>query len=366
MIKIERPGGGDEMRHNYLQLEDGRGDQSTYFTRVNAGKESVGVDMSRPDGQAVIHDLAKVSDVIVENFLPGVIARLRCDYETLRAVKPDIIYCSISGFGQTGPWRSRPAFAHIINAASGLMHLEQGDEPAPRVSNLQAADVLAATHAATAILSALIRRGRTGRGAHLDVSMLEALIAADSVTYAAVLNGGEEYGNPRPGMIVAPVGDRFLAMQFTGSPELWPRLLSLMGPELAGDPRFDTGEKRRANWRELRPIVESWLGRFRTIEDAVKTLSEARIPCAPVLRPAEVIAESHLAARRFFPAVPHPARGAVRVTASPYHVDGQSLGPRGPAAYRVGEHTRAVLGDLLGYPAERIAGLLQAGVIAAP
>jgi len=365
VIKVERPGSGDEMRHNYLQLQKGRDDQSTYFTRVNAGKESIAVDMSRPDGQAVVHDLAKVSDVVVENFLPGVIARLRCDYETLRAVKPDLIYCSISGFGQTGPWRSRPAFAHIINAASGLMHLEQGDEPAPRVSNLQAADVLAATHAATAILGALIRRGRTGKGAHLDVSMLEALIAADSVTYAAVLNGGEEYGNPRPGMIVASVGDRFLAMQFTGSPELWPRLLTLI-PELAGDPRFDTGEKRRTNWRELRPIVESWLGRFGTIEDAVKTLSGARIPCAPVLRPAEVIAEPHLTARRFFPTVPHPALGAVRVTSSPYHWDGEPVGPRGPAAYRVGEHTRAVLGDLLGYPAERIAGLMRAGVIAAP
>src|SRR5262249_60842407 len=107
--------------------------------------------------------------------------------------------------------------------------------------------------------------------------MLEALIAADSVTYAAVLNGGEEYGNPRPGMIVAPVGDRFLAMQFTGSPELWPRLLTLI-PELAGDPRFDTGEKPRANWRALRPTGESWLGRFRTNKDAAKTLPGARIP----------------------------------------------------------------------------------------
>ncbi len=354
------------MRRNYLQLEAGRGDQSSYFTRVNAGKESIGVDMSRPEGQAIIRDLAQVADVVVENFMPGVIARLQCDYETLRAVKPDIIYCSISGFGQTGPWRSRPAFAHIINAASGLMHLEQGDEPAPRASNLQAADVLAATHAATAILSALIRRGRTGKGAYLDVSMLEALIAADSVTYAAVLNGGEEYGNPRPGMIVAPIGDRYLAMQFTGSPELWPRLLSVMGPELGRDPRFDTSEKRRANWRELRPIVESWLAAFRTIEDAIKTLAEARIPCAPVLRPAEVIAESHLATRQFFPAVPHPARGTVRVTASPYHIDGEPLRPRGPAAYRVGEHTRAVLGDLLGYPAERIAELLRTRVIDAP
>ena len=367
VIKIERQGEGDEMRRNYLQLETGRGDQSSYFTRVNVGKESVGVDMSRPEGQAIIHDLAKVADVVVENFMPGVVARLHCDFETLRAAKPDIIYCSISGFGQTGPWRGRPAFAHIINAVSGLMHLEQGDEPAPRASNLQAADVLAGTHAAVAILGAIIRKGRTGKGAHLDVSMLEALVAADSVTYAAVLNGGEEYGNPRPGMIVAPIGDRYLAMQFTGSGELWPRLLSVMGrPELGRDPRFDTSEKRRSNWRELRPIVEAWLATFATVEDARSVLAGARIPCAPVLKPAEVIAEPHMAERGFFPTVPHPARGAVRVTASPYHVDGEPVHPRGPAAYRVGEHTRAVLGDLLGYAPARIAELRRSGMIDAP
>src|SRR5215475_9376886 len=298
VIKVERPGTGDETRTNVHQLEPGRTDQSTYFARVNAGKESVAVDLSSPDGLQVVLDLARHADVFIENFAPGVVARLGCDYQAVSAVQPDIVYCSISGFGQTGPWRHKQAFAHITNAISGLMHLEQGDEANPRASNLQAADMLAATHAATAILGALVRRGRTGQGAHLDVSMLEALVASDSVTYASVLNGGKEYGNPRPGMIVAPVGDRFLAMQFTGSPELWPRLLTLI-PELAGDARFDTGEKRRANWRELRPIVESWLGRFGTIEDAVKTLSEARIPCAPVLRPAEVIAESHLASRRF-------------------------------------------------------------------
>src|SRR6059036_2638850 len=145
------------------------------------------------------------------------------------------------------------------------------------------------------IVSAIVRKSRTGKGAYLDVSMLEALIAADSVTYAAVLNGGEEYGNPRPGMIVAPIGDRYLAMQFAGSPQLWPRLLSVMDPELGRDPRFDTSEKRRANWRELRPIVESWLATFGSVEEARKVLAEARIPCAPVLKPAEVIAEPHMA-----------------------------------------------------------------------
>src|SRR5262249_11196604 len=152
-------------------------------------------------------------------------------------------------FGQTGPWRQRPAFAHVINAISGMMHLDQGEQASPRSSNLQAADVLAATHASTAIVSALLRKSRTGQGAHIDVSMLEALVAADSVTYAAVLNGGEEHGSPRPGMIVAPVGGRHVAMQFVGSDQLWPRMLELMGrPELARDPRFDESDKRRKNW----------------------------------------------------------------------------------------------------------------------
>jgi crotonobetainyl-CoA:carnitine CoA-transferase CaiB-like acyl-CoA transferase len=366
VIKIERPGSGDDQRGNYLQLEPGRKDQSTYFVRVNAGKESVGVDLSCPEGQAIIHDLAKIADVVVENFMPGVVAKLRCDYEALRAVKPDIIYCSISGFGQTGPWRQRPAFAHVINAISGMMHLDQGEEAAPRSSNLQAADVLAATHASTAILSAIIRKGRTGQGARLDVSMLEALVAADSVTYAAVLNGGEEHGSPRPGMVVARVGDRYLAMQFVGADHLWPRMLALMGrPELERDPRFDASEKRRANWRELRGIVETWLATFASIDDALRALSEARIPCAPVLRPAEVVASPHLAEREFFPEVPHPGRGTVRVTASPYHLDGAPVHPQGGTPYRVGEHTRKVLGEL-NYSTDRIDELQRSRIIDGP
>lgn len=366
VIKIERPGEGDDQRRNYLQLEPGRRDQSTYFVRVNAGKESVAVDMARPEGQDIIRDLARVADVMVENFMPGVVARLGCDYERMRAVKPDLVYCSISGFGQTGPWRARPAFAHIVNAVSGMMHLEQGDEAAPRSTNLQSADVLAGTHAAAAIMGALFRRARTGQGAYIDVSMLEALVSADSTTYAAVLNGGEEYGSPRPGMIVARVGDRHVAMQFVGAEHLWPRLVALMGrPELERDPRFDTAEKRRRNWGELRAIVDGWLATFPTSDDALRALAEARLPCAPVLRPAEVVASPHLAARAFFPTVPHAARGTVRVTASPFHLDGRPVHPRAGAPYRVGEHTRAVLAGLLGYPAERIQALQGAGVIGA-
>ena len=121
------------MRRGPHQLEAGRDDQSTYFTRVNAGKESVGLDLASPRGREVLLDLARRADVFVENFMPGVVGRLGCDYEAVRAVKQDIVYCSISGFGQTGPWRLRPAFAHIVNAISGLMYLEQGDEAAAPV-----------------------------------------------------------------------------------------------------------------------------------------------------------------------------------------------------------------------------------------
>jgi crotonobetainyl-CoA:carnitine CoA-transferase CaiB-like acyl-CoA transferase len=367
VIKIERTGPGEETRHNPHQLEAGREDQSTYFVRVNAGKESVAVDLSRPEGLRVALDLARHADVFIENFTPGVVGRLGCAYAAVRQVKPDIVYCSISGFGQTGPWRLRPAFAHITNAISGLMHLEQGDEANPRASNLQAADMLAATHAATAVLGALWRRARTGRGAHLDVSMLEALVASDSVTYGSVLNGGEEHGNPRPNMVVHRIGDRYLAFQIGGGPELWPRLLKVMQrPDVAADARFATAEGRRKNWRALRELIGGWLDGFPSVEAALKVLDAARVPCAPVLHPAEVIASPHLAERGFFPSVPHPGRGSVRVTASPYHLDGQPVHPQGPAPYRVGENTRDVLANLLGYDDSRITSLLKDGVVEAP
>jgi len=367
IIKVERPGAGDETRAIMHQLEPGRSDQSTYFTRVNAGKESVAVNLSTADGLRVVLDLAEHADVFIENFSPGVVARLGCDYAAVSAVRPDIVYCSISGFGQTGPWRQRPAFAHTTNAISGLMYLEQGDEASPRASNLQAADVLAATHAAAAIVGALFRRCRTKQGAHLDVSMLEALIAADSVTFPSVLNGGKEHGNPRPGMMVHRIGDRHLALQTAGGTALWKRLIALMQrPELAQDPRFATSVARVQNWNALRELLGQWLDGYASVDAALAALEKARVPCAPVLLPAEVIASRHLAERAFFPSVPHPVAGSVRVTASPYRLDGHPVHPRGPAPHRVGEHTRAILASLLDYGEARIAQLLASDAIDAP
>ncbi|MGH7355268.1 MAG: CaiB/BaiF CoA transferase family protein [Candidatus Rokuibacteriota bacterium] len=366
VIKIERPGEGDDTRRGYVQLEEGRADQAAYFVRVNAGKLSVAVDIAHPRGREVVLDLARVADVAIENFVPGVTARNGCDHQALAAVKPDIVYCSISGFGQTGPLSGQPAFAQIIHAISGLTHLEQADDPEPRIAYLQAADVLAGTHAFGAIMAALWRRERTGRGAYLDVSMLEALIGAEDITYGALLNGGALYRGPRAGMILHQLRGHWFTMQTVGSPQLWPRLLQLMGrPELAEDPRFATPMARREHWPDLRAIIREFLDRFESVDAALKTLTAARIPCAPVLSPADVVDHPHMAERGFFAEIPHPARGSVRVNASPYHLDGEPVRPAGAAPYRPGEHTRAVLTDVLGYPGAKIDELLSAGAIGA-
>ena len=364
VIKIERPGEGDDTRRGHAQMEEGRADQATYFIRINAGKSSLALDLSHPKAREVVLDLAREADVVVENFLPGVVAKLGCDYTALSAVKPGIVYCSISGFGQSGPLRLQPAFHHIVNAMSGIMYLEQQTDPAPRPGYLQAADVLAGTHAFGAILAALVRRLRTGRGAYLDVSMLECLVAAEDINYGGMLNAGNEYPGPRPGMIVHGIGGRHVAMQTVGAPQLWSRMVAMMGrPELENDPRFATPAGRRENWAELQPIICGFLDRFKTVEEAVAALTAARVPAATVLSPAEVVAHPHLAERRAFPLIDHPGRGAVRITAVPFHVDHGPVAPRGPAPYRVGEHTRAILGDVLGYSKERIEELRRLKVV---
>jgi CoA:oxalate CoA-transferase len=366
VIKVERPR-GDDMRTAPLQLDPDRSDQSSYFVRVNAGKRSVALDLGHPEGRSVALDLIRIADVVVENFRPGVMARLGLDYAATTRVRPDLVYCSISGYGQTGPWRNRPAFAHVVHATSGLMHLERGEEEPPRVLYLQAADILAGTHAFGAVVAALLRRVRTGRGAHLDVSMLEALIGAEDISFGSVLNEGPSYPGPRSGMLVQRVGDEWVALQIVGVLDLWPRLLSLLDrPELAEDPRFATPLARREHWPELRAIIAAWLDRFTSAREALDALGAARIPCSRVLWPAEVVAAPHLDARGAFPWVPHPTHGKVRVTASPFHVDGEPVGPGGPAPYRPGEDTHAVLADLLGYGADRIAELARRGAVTGP
>lgn len=367
VIKIERPWVGDETREAPDQLEPGRQDQSTYFIRFNTGKLSLALDLAHPLARGVIEDLARVSDVAVENFRPGVMLKLGFDYASLARIKPDLVYCSVSGYGQTGPLRDWPAFAHTVAAMSGITDLERNQEAAPRVGYFQTADVLAATHAFGAILAGLLQRERTGRGTYIDVSMLECLVATEDIAYGSVLNGGSGVPGPRPGMMVSRVGGRFLALQVVGGPQFWPRTAQAMGrPELATDPRFATREARAENRAALEAIVNDWLSRFKSAEEAMDALRAARVPCAPVLTPEEVVAHPHLAAREAFPEVNHPVRGKVKVTTAPIKLSSATIGPAGEAPYRAGENSVQVLRDVLGYGAEQIEQLVRARAVFTP
>lgn len=367
VIKIERPVEGDDTRAFYLQLEEGRTDQSSYFVRFNAGKESVAIDLARPGAKEVVLDLARKSDVLIENFVPGVMARHGLDYAAVSAVHPAIVYCSISGYGQTGPLRDRPAFAHLINAASGAMDLDRQGDPEPRVAYLQSADALAGVHAFGLVLAALNRVQRTGRGAYLDVSMLQSLWGAEDIGIAAALNGGEITKGARPGMIIHEIGGRHIAVQFIGGGPTWDRLLALMGADgPAGAEKFATPQDRRDHWPELRQVICAWLDRFESVDVAIEVLSAARVMCAPVRTMEEVIAHPHMVEREAFTTIPHAGRGEARVTAAPFFVDGAAVPAKGAAPHRAGEHTRAVLGETLGYGEERIEALVRAGVVAVP
>ena len=367
VIKIERPVYGDDTRAFYLQLEEGRTDQSSYFVRFNAGKESVAIDLAQAEAKEVVLDLARVADVLVENFVPGIMARHGLDYATVAAVNPAIVYCSISGYGQTGPLRDRPAFAHLINAASGAMDLDRQGDPEPRVAYLQSADALAGVHAFGLLLAAVHRRQRTGQGAYLDVSMLQSLWGAEDLGIAAALNEGAIIKGMRVGMVIHAIKGRHIAMQFIGGGPTWDRLLAVIGEDSPiGAERFLTPQGRRDHWPELRRLICDWLEHFESVEAAMEALSVARVPCAPVRSMEEVIEHPHMAERQAFTTIPHQGRGEVRVTSSPFLIDGAPVPARGPAPYRAGEHTRSVLADTLGYSAERIDALLRCGAIAVP
>lgn len=368
IIKLERPGEGDEVRYSGIQLDPARPDRSAYFARINAGKQSIALDFANPAAREVVFDLVRRADVVVENFSPGVMAKYGFDEPALRAIKPDLVYCSISGFGQTGPLRSMQAYAHLINAFSGMMELERAGTLAPKAANLQAADVLAGGQAFGAISAALVRRFRYGKGAHIDLSMLECLICADDINFPALLNGAEAPRRPRIGMVVLPVGQggQHVAMQLGNAPAMWERMTEVLGrPDLKDDPRFATSALRREHWGELVKVMAQWLEQFDSREAAVEKLAAGRVPGVPMLMPEEVIQHPHLKARGAFPELDHPVSGTVRVTAAPFQVDGEPTVPRGPVPYTIGQHTDQVLKGFLGYNDTQVQALAATGVLGA-
>ena len=334
-----------------------RDGHSAYFGNLNAGKQSIACNLKSPEIVDLIKQLVATCDVLVENFRPGVMARFGLDFAALAAINPRLIYCSISGYGQTGPKALFPAYAPVIHAASGfdmvnLRYQDGADRPA--TSGIFIADVLGGTHAFGAIQAALYQRERTGQGQHIDLSMLEAMVGMLVVeTQEAQFPGDAR----RPLYTPLKTNDGFIMVAPT-SPRNFEQLSDAVGhPEWRDDPRFLTNADRNANWATLLALTEIWTLE-RSAAEAEAILSRHGVPCARYREIGELLDDPQLAARGAFAQV-HDGAGAFKVPNPPFRMSGSRAEARDHVA-RLGEDGAAVLGAL-GVSADAVAALRARG-----
>lgn len=349
VIKVEHPKRGDDTRHWGPPFVAG---ESAYFLSINRNKESVALDFKDPDGRRLLDGLIERADVLVENFRPGTLDRLGLGYEALATRHPRLVYCSISGFGRTGPKRERPGYDAVIQGESGLMSITGPAGGSPYRLGVAIADLVTGMFAAQGVLLALIARSRTGREQLVDVAMLDS--AAAMLTYQAGIHfmTGQtpvRMGNRHP--TIAPYetfeaadGDFVLAV---GNDDLWRRFCRAMGlDQLASDPRFATNGDRVTNYGELRPLLVD-VFRARTRAQWIACLDAAGVPCGSVRSVAEVVEDQQLHVRSMVERLTHPTVGAMRTLGVPIKLsDTPATVLRPPPV--LGEHTDRVLKEMLG------------------
>lgn len=374
VTKVERPGHGDESRTfpPYLTGADGQPtEDSAYFSAVNRGKRSITIDIARPEGQAIIRRLAAKTDVLIENYRVGTLARYGLDYESLRQVNPRLVYCSITGFGQTGPYRHQPGYDYIFQAMSGLMSLtgQSDDLPGggPAKVGVAICDVITGIYSSFAVATALFHRERTGEGQHIDMSLLDVQVAAISHINMNYLVSGvvpKRMGTAHPSIVPYQVFDgsdgKFVLA--VGNDGQFRKLCDIMGrPDLPDDPRFATNVARVSNRHELVPLMESIL-RASSVAHWVGRLLEVGVPCGPINDLRQVFDDPQVKARDVLRHIPHPRAGSMPVLANPARL---SMTPpsydRPPP--KLGEHTHDVLSAELGMSDAEIVGLRRDGVI---
>jgi CoA:oxalate CoA-transferase len=355
VLKVE-PAEGDLLRHR-PPLRQGA---SSYFGELNAGKRSIVVDLKRPEGVGIARRLAARSDVVVENFRPGVMQRLGLDYETLRAIRSDLVYCAMSGYGQTGPSAGLPAYAPAIHAASGydLAHLSyQEGRTKPDVCGLFVGDVLLGTYAFGAIMTALYHRRATGQGQMIDVSMLESMLTLTLVEVQRAQFPVDPPGRPMFGPLETRDGYVMLAV---GSERTFGALCRAAGhEEWMTDPRFARYPDRRASWHLFLDEVEGWSRQLTTAECQAR-FERFGVPASPYRTVEETLRDPQLAHRQALAEV-RDAGGTFKAVNPPYRFSAARAGLQ-PFAPALGEHTDEIL-TAAGYSKEEIGAFRQARVV---
>lgn len=371
VIKIERPGRGDDTRSwgpPFLRdREDHATAESAYFLSANRGKRSLTVDITRPEGQALVRRLAARSDALIENFKVGGLQRYGLDHASLRAELPALVYCSITGFGQDGPYAGRAGYDVLIQAMGGLMSITGEPEGEPVKTGVAIADLFTGVYAATAILAALREREQTGTGCHIDMALLDVQVAMLANQATNYLVGGQvpqRMGNAHPNIVpyqafATADGHMIVAV---GNDEQFRRFChAIERPTLAADPAFASNADRVARREELIPLIASRLRELAT-DEWVQRLEAAGVPCGPINDLARVFADPQVQSRGLARELPHPAAGHVPQVASPIRF-GDRAACSDQAPPRLGADTEAVLGGLLEMDAAEIAALREQGVV---
>ena len=366
VIKIEGPDGGDPMRQMGPPfLSNG---ESAYFLSINRNKKSVALNLTKPAGREVFLDLVRAADVVWDNFRPGIMERLGCDYPRLSQMNPRIICCSISAFGQDGPYRDWPAFDLALQAIGGAMSITGEEGRAPVRMGLPMGDLAGGMFGALAVAGALFRRERTGQGAVLDLSLLDGQVSL--LTYLAQYFWADgkvpgPMGSGHTSVVpyqALPAGDGHLVVAVFAE-KFWSGFCRATGrSDLEADPRFESNVQRVANRSLLVPILEDAF-RTRTVREWLEALRREGVPAAPINTLDQVLSDPQVLHRQMVVPAPHPTLGSLPTIGTPIKLDG-AMGLEVRPAPVLGQHTEEILRGLAGYSPERLAGLRAERAIA--
>ncbi|MCR4467860.1 CaiB/BaiF CoA-transferase family protein [Burkholderia sp. SCN-KJ] len=375
VVKVERPGTGDDTRAwgpPWLQDEDGAAtSESAYYLSANRNKRSVTVDLGRPEGQTLVRQLAAKADVVLENFKVGGLAQYGLDYASLKAVNPGIVYCSITGFGQTGPYASRAGYDFLIQGMGGLMSLTGRPDgtagEGPVKVGVALTDVMTGLYAAVAVLAALSHRDRTGSGQHIDLALLDVQIASLANQAANYLVGGvvpQRMGNAHPNIVPYqdfPTADGYMIIA-VGNDRQFASLSAALGrAQWSSDPRFATNPQRVAHRDALIAMIRD-VTVTRSTDEWVSAMETAGVPCGPINSLDKVFADAHVKTRGLQVDLAHPLSGTVPSVANPIRLS------ETPVQYRqappiLGEHTHEVLDTWLKLGKQEIASLRREHIV---